>query len=166
MHLFTCLVLLFIGLPAIELLCFVVIGREIGLLPTLAIIFGTGLLGAYLARSEGLRAWQQVQQTLAAGRNPSRQVLEGLAILVAGIALILPGFFTDLIGLCLLLAPTRRAAIALLLLAFPGLRPLAGAPAAAGGQSHPGPDFPPAPKASEQIIDVTPREVQDSKLNP
>jgi len=166
MRLFTCLVLLFIGLPAIELLCFVVLGREIGLLPTLLVIFGTGLLGAYLARLEGLLAWRQVQQALAAGRNPSRQVLEGLAILLAGIALILPGFCTDLIGLLLLFSPTRRAAIALLLMTFPGLRPLAGASAAAGGQSNSGPDFPPATKASEQIIDVTPREVRDSTLQP
>lgn len=166
MRLFTGLVLLFVGLPAIELIFFVVLGREIGLVPTLAIIFGTGLLGAYLARLEGLRAWQQVQLTLAAGRNPSRQVLNGLAILVAGVALILPGFFTDLIGLCLLFAPTRRVAITLLLTAFPSLRPFAGGPGSAGRQPKSDQDFPPAPKASEQIIDVTPREVRDSKPNP
>ncbi|HOG50488.1 MAG TPA: FxsA family protein [Lentisphaeria bacterium] len=161
MRLFTCLVLLFIGLPAIEILCLVTLGSAIGLLPTLILILGAGLLGAYLIRLEGLRALRQVQEALATGRNPSRQVLDGLAILVAGIALIFPGFFSDLVALFLLFGPTRRVAIALLLFIFPNLRPLAG-----GEQPHSGSDFPPAPKASEYIIDVTPQEVRDSTQQP
>jgi|BioPla2DNA2_1021312.scaffolds.fasta_scaffold63056_2 UPF0716 protein FxsA len=160
MRLFTFLVLLFIGLPAIEIICLVTLGSAIGLLPTLALIIGAGLLGAYLIRLEGWRALRQMQEALASGRNPSRQVLEGLAILVAGIALIFPGFFSDLIALFLLFGPTRRAAISRLLFIFPNLRPFA------GEQSHSDSVFPPAPKASECIIDVTPQEVRDSTQEP
>jgi UPF0716 protein FxsA len=166
MHLFFCLALLLIGLPAIELVCFAVLGGQIGLLPTLLIIFGTGLIGAFLARQEGLRAWQKVHLALAEGRNPSRQVLNGLAILIAGLALLLPGFFTDLVGLFLLFAPTRRLAIALVLHFFPGLRPLTGDHPQTGARTDSDLDAPPAPRASDLIIDVTPHDVRDAEPKP
>ena len=75
---FARLFLLFLIVPLIELFLFLVIGREIGILPTFAIIFLTGILGAALARSQGLRAISKYQQSIAEGRLPHEAVIDGL----------------------------------------------------------------------------------------
>ncbi len=104
---FARLFLLFLIVPLIELFLFLVIGREIGILPTFAIIFLTGILGAALARSQGLRAISKYQQSIAEGRLPHEAVIDGLLILVAGALLLTPGFFTDTIGFLLLIPLVR-----------------------------------------------------------
>lgn len=107
MNLGAILLFLFIGIPCVELYCFATLGAQLGLPTTLLVIIGTGMIGAWLAKREGLAAWQRVQQCLARGRDPSREIYDGLLILVAGIALLIPGFFTDVVGLLLLLPPVR-----------------------------------------------------------
>lgn len=99
--------LLFIIVPLIELFLFLVIGRYIGILPTFGIILLTGILGAALARSQGMRALAKYQQAIAEGRLPHEAVIDGLLILVAGALLLTPGFLTDTIGFLLLAPPVR-----------------------------------------------------------
>lgn len=102
------LALLFIGVPLLELVLLIQLGQLIGLWPTLGVVVLTGVIGAGLARAEGMRAFIAFQQELATGRLPGQAILDGLAILVGGAFLLTPGILTDLAGFSLLLPPTRR----------------------------------------------------------
>lgn len=104
------LLILFITVPFLELVLLFRVGSRIGPGPTLAIIVLTGILGAALTRSQGLRALRRYQQALAEHRLPHAEVLDGLMILVAGAVLLTPGFLTDAVGF-LLLVPSVRAAV-------------------------------------------------------
>lgn len=99
---------LFVLVPLIELALLIWMGRVVGLLPTLALVFSTGLLGAALAHREGMRAFTAVQQELAAGRIPGRPLLAGLGVLLGGALLLTPGVLTDVAGLLLLFPPSRN----------------------------------------------------------
>lgn len=105
------LILLFTLVPAVDLVLLIWIGRRIGTAPTLALILVTGLLGGWLARREGMRAWRQVRGALAAGQVPGDALLRGLFVFVGGALLIAPGVITDLVGLVLLAPPVQRAAV-------------------------------------------------------
>jgi UPF0716 protein FxsA len=105
---FGILILLFIALPIAELWILIRLGQSVGFWLTLAIVLGTGALGAALAKSQGMRVLREVQRELAAGRVPHRQVLDGMAVLVGGALLLTPGFISDVAGLALLFPPTRR----------------------------------------------------------
>lgn len=99
---------LFILLPLVELALLIQVGRWIGVLWTIAIVAGTGLLGATLARSQGARAWRAIQAELRDGRVPAAAVVDGLLILIGALVLLTPGLLTDLLGFALLAPPTRR----------------------------------------------------------
>ncbi|MFO7587377.1 MAG: FxsA family protein [Gemmatimonadota bacterium] len=101
------LLLLFTVVPLLELWLLLRIGDLVGLGPTLGLVVLTGAVGAWLARHEGARAWRAVQEQLAAGRLPGRELLEAVLVLVAGIVLITPGVITDALGLGLLVRPVR-----------------------------------------------------------
>ena len=92
----------------VELFTFLYLGSAIGLLPTLVIIIGTGMLGAYLAKKEGLKSWSRIKAALARGQNPSSEMINGLCILLAGIALCIPGFISDICGIILLIPFVRK----------------------------------------------------------
>ena len=97
------LLLLFIIVPAVELALLVEVGGRIGTLATLGLIVATGVVGAALARSQGLSVLRQVQRELAEGRLPAGALADGAIILVAGALLMTPGILTDALGfLCLL----------------------------------------------------------------
>lgn len=102
------LLLLFTLVPILELVLLIQMGRWVGLWPTLALVIGTGVLGAALTRREGLRAWRAFQTEVWEGRLPGRAILDGLAIFAGGALLLTPGLMTDLLGLLLLVRPTRR----------------------------------------------------------
>lgn len=102
------LFLLFAIVPVIEIWLIIKIGRVIGPLPTVAILLAISLAGAWLARSQGFRMIVAMRDELAAGRLPAAHILDGAFVLAGGILLLLPGFFTDLVGLVLLLPPSRR----------------------------------------------------------
>ena len=104
---FARLLALFIAIPVVELFLFLQIGSRIGLMPTIAIVILTGILGASLTRSQGLKTLARYQQALAEGRMPHEEVIEGLMILAAGAVLLTPGFLTDAIGFLLLVPPIR-----------------------------------------------------------
>ncbi len=102
---------LFIAVPIIEITLFIQVGGAIGLWPTLAIVVLTAIIGTSLMRAQGIMTLNRLQQSLAEGTNPADPMAQGAMILVAGILLLTPGFFTDAIGFALLLAPVRTLII-------------------------------------------------------
>lgn len=104
------LLLLFVVVPAVELALLVEVGSRIGTLATLAIIIATGVLGAALARQQGLRTVGAIQDELAQGELPAGSLVDGVIILLAGALLITPGILTDAVGFLCLVPRLRNAA--------------------------------------------------------
>ncbi|MGN1402584.1 MAG: FxsA family protein [Bacillus sp. (in: firmicutes)] len=100
--------LLFIVLPACELGLLIWTGNSIGILSTVLLIIATGIGGAYLAKYEGMKTIQKVQQEISMGLMPDEELVNGLCILLGGCLLLAPGFITDFAGLLLLLPGTRN----------------------------------------------------------
>ena len=89
------LFLIFLGVPIIEIALFIKVGGAIGLLPTLAIVILTAIAGTALMRRQGLKALDQLRASLEQGGDPVGPIAHGALILVAGVLLLTPGFFTD-----------------------------------------------------------------------
>jgi UPF0716 protein FxsA len=102
------LLLLFTVVPLIELFLLIKIGGVIGVVPTIAIVIGTGVLGAGLARWQGLAVLRRINDDMTAGRLPTDALIDGLLILVAAAVLLTPGLLTDTLGF-VLLVPASRA---------------------------------------------------------
>ena len=102
--------ILLLVLPLLEIAGFVLVGRQIGVLPTLGLVIASGFAGAILLRVQGLGAMSRIRTELEAGRDPSRELAHGLMIVVAAILLLIPGFVTDILGILLFLSPARDAA--------------------------------------------------------
>ncbi len=105
MRAFLFLLLLF---PFIELAVLIKVGSVIGVLPTLLLIIGSGVLGAVLLRVAGVATAWRARERLARGELPEQEMLEGLLIAVGGGLLLLPGFISDVFGLLCLFPFTRR----------------------------------------------------------
>lgn len=105
---FPILLFLFIAVPVIEIALFIQVGGVLGVWPTIALVLLTAIVGASLVRSQGLQTLLTVQQRLAQGQLPAQQILEGVMLAVAGVLLLTPGFFTDILGMLVLL-PAPRA---------------------------------------------------------
>ena len=127
------LVALFIVVPIAELYLIIQVGQEIGVLPTLLVLVADSILGSLLMRSQGRAAWRRFNEATGAGRVPAREVFDGALIIFGGALLLTPGFLTDLLGLLLLLPPTRAVVRRLLVRHF-GARMVASAATAAAGQ--------------------------------
>jgi UPF0716 protein FxsA len=102
------LLLALVVVPFLELYLLIGVGRHLGVLPTLTLLVAMGLVGASLARREGLRVVRRWQEAMAQGRPPEEGILSGALVLLAGVLLVLPGFLTDAVGLGLLLPGVRR----------------------------------------------------------
>lgn len=102
------LFLLFTIVPVVELFLLIQIGRRIGAVPTVALVLLTGLVGAALARREGLATLARWRSALSQGRIPEEGLVGGALVLVGGVLLVTPGVITDVVGLALLFGPTRR----------------------------------------------------------
>jgi UPF0716 protein FxsA len=102
------LALLIIVIPAIDIGVLLLSGKTIGLFPTIAFIIFTGVLGAYLAKREGLQTIKRVQEQLSYGQIPGDSLLDGICILIGATLLLTPGFITDLFGFLLLFPPSRK----------------------------------------------------------
>ena len=102
------LLFLFIAVPIVELIVLIKLGGMIGLLPTVAIIFFTGALGATLARWQGLSVLRQMQTQMAQGQLPADAMFDGVIILLAGALLLTPGFLTDIVGFLSLVPAVRN----------------------------------------------------------
>lgn len=101
------LFLLFTIVPLIELYFLIKIGTYLGALNTVLLLVSTGLLGAALARLQGLRTMRQILSNLSKGIVPAEEMVDGLLIFVAGVLLITPGVLTDIAALFLLFPFTR-----------------------------------------------------------
>jgi UPF0716 protein FxsA len=101
------LLLLFILIPAIELVLLLKIGSLIGILPTVGIIVITGIVGASLARQQGLGVLRQMQSEMAGGQLPAGSIIDGVLILMAAALLLTPGFLTDMVGFTVLVPGGR-----------------------------------------------------------
>lgn len=102
------LLLLFTVVPALELFVLLQIGAALGPTTTFLLILITGLVGATLAKREGIGVLRDLQGELENGLPPGSRIMEGVMVLAGGLLLITPGVFTDLAGFFLIAPPTRR----------------------------------------------------------
>ena len=101
------LFLAFTIIPVLEIYLLIKLGTFLGALNTVIIVILTGIIGAYLAKLEGLHTMTKVREALNRGEMPAEGMLDALLILVAGIVLLTPGFLTDISGLLMLIPQTR-----------------------------------------------------------
>lgn len=108
------LLIAFMIIPIIEIGLFIQVGGLIGLWPTLAIVILTAILGTWLVRTQGALALSELRSSFSGQSDPTEALAHGAMILIAGVLLVTPGFFTDALGFALLTPPFRRAAFAYL----------------------------------------------------
>ncbi len=102
------LFLLFIAVPILEIVLFIKIGGILGVWITILIVFLTAIIGTRLVKSQGINAIKDVQNSFIKGQDITQSLMNGALILIAGVLLLTPGFFTDFIGLTFLLPQTRN----------------------------------------------------------
>ena len=103
-------IFIFILVPIAELFCFVQVSSAIGFWNSLGLIVAIAFVGAWLVKREGLKVWRRFVQQVEAGQVPSREIADGVCLLAAGALMLAPGFLTDIVGILLLLPPTRAIA--------------------------------------------------------
>ena len=101
------LVVVFIVVPIAELYVIWKVGDAIGIWLTLALLAADSVLGSLLLRAQGRSVWGRFNTALAEGKIPHREVIDGVLVVFGGAFLITPGFLTDIVGLVLLIPPTR-----------------------------------------------------------
>jgi UPF0716 protein FxsA len=101
------LLALFIVVPLAELYVILKVGDAIGAVPTIALLAADSVLGWMLLRTQGRSVWARFNETMAAGRVPHRELIDGVLVVFGGAFLITPGFLTDIVGFLLLIPPTR-----------------------------------------------------------
>ena len=104
----------FMLVPLIEIAFFVVIGNAIGLWPTLAGVLITAIVGSLVLRYQGMAVFNDIRGQMGRGQIPARALADAALIGAGGLMLLLPGYFSDIIGILLLLPPTRAAIYAFL----------------------------------------------------
>ncbi|MEC7924688.1 MAG: FxsA family protein [Actinomycetota bacterium] len=104
---FFLLLLLFLAIPLAEILVIVEVAQKTGILETIALLLIVSILGAWLVKSEGMGVIRKIQFQLVQGQIPSKELLDGGLILIAGVLMLTPGFITDAFGLLLLFPLTR-----------------------------------------------------------
>ena len=100
--------LIFIIIPIIEIAIFISIGTNIGILNTIGIILITAIVGIYLVRKKGINLLFNAQKNMSQGIMPTEEIKGGIFLLVSGLLLITPGFFTDCIGFSMFLKPVQN----------------------------------------------------------
>jgi UPF0716 protein FxsA len=101
------LVVLFIGIPFAEIYVLLQVGHAIGVFNTLALLILVSVVGAWLAKREGLGVLRRMQRALNEGRVPGTELVDGFLILLAAALMLTPGFLTDIAAIFLLLPPVR-----------------------------------------------------------
>lgn len=107
--------IIFIGLPALEIFLLIKIGGKLGALNTVALIFLTAIIGVYFAKLQGIQTLKSGMVNMYQNKMPIYEIMSGASIAVAALLLIIPGFFTDIIGFFLLIPFTRKIIFALAL---------------------------------------------------
>ena len=101
------LVVLFIGVPFAEIYVLLQVGQAVGVVNTLALLVLISVVGAWLAKREGLGVLRRMQRSIDNGRVPGAELVDGFLILLAGALMLTPGFLTDILAILLLLPPVR-----------------------------------------------------------
>ncbi|HSW53337.1 MAG TPA: FxsA family protein [Sulfuricaulis sp.] len=109
------LLLLLLVTAVAEIAVFIQVGSLIGVGLTLLLVFASAVFGIWLVRAQGFAAATRVQAMIERGESPALGMLEGLALLAAGVLLVIPGFVTDIAAFALLIPPLRRGIIRLYL---------------------------------------------------
>lgn len=104
---FAALALVFLVVPFVELFLLIQVGHAIGALPTIAVLVAVSVVGAWLVKREGLNVLRRAQEQVRRGQVPGAELVDGVLVLFAGALLISPGFFTDLLGIALMIPPVR-----------------------------------------------------------
>lgn len=140
------LLMAFIAVPLIEIGLFIKVGGWLTLWPTLAIVLATGIIGTHLVRQQGIKVLGELRNSMSQMRDPLSPLAHGALIVLAGVLLLTPGFFTDAIGFLLLVPPVRQAVIGFLASRVQV--------ASFGGGFQAGPQAPPDPRTrNDDIID-------------
>ncbi|NYG55881.1 FxsA family protein [Nocardioides perillae] len=160
------LVAAFLVVPLLEVYLLVQVGQVIGAWWTLALLVLSGVVGGWLVKREGARAWRGLTTALSSGRAPARELADGALVLVGGTLMLTPGFASDAVGIVLLLPVTRpvarRALTAVVARRLLGPGPFGGGPLGggagaggpfAGGPFGAGPDARrPGDRSGEQVV--------------
>jgi UPF0716 protein FxsA len=152
------LLLALLLLPLLDLYLLVQLGQRVGALPVLAFVVIAGVIGGALARAEGFRVFRRWRESVGSGQVPEEGLLGGVLVVAGGVLMVLPGFITDVLGLVLVLPPTRRLLVRLLRkrversiregrirVVTMGGRPPVG--------FDPGPRFPSGPRPGDDVVD-------------
>lgn len=99
--------ILFLALPLIEIALFIVVGRAIGVLPTLGLVILAVFVGGFILRQQGISVLNRMRSNMQTGTLPGQTLFDGMVLAVAAVLLIIPGFFGDIVALLLLLPPVR-----------------------------------------------------------
>lgn len=92
----------------IEISLFIQVAHVMGVFLTLMLVIFTSVIGMSLVRNQGFKTFMQMQQKMAAGESPAAEMIKSVSLVLAGFLLLLPGFFTDFLGLLLLLPPVQK----------------------------------------------------------
>ena len=101
------LLLLFISVPIVEMWLLIAVGQQIGAPLTISLVVATAVIGVYWLRQQGFSTLTRLNQRLASGQLPAREIAEGVVLTVGGALLLTPGFATDILGFSCLFTPTR-----------------------------------------------------------
>jgi UPF0716 protein FxsA len=100
--------LFFLGLPTLEIFLMIKIGNKVGALNTISLVFLTAIIGVYFARIQGIQNLKSGMLNLYKNKLPVYELLSGASIAIGAFLLIIPGFFTDILGFLLLIPFTRK----------------------------------------------------------
>ena len=100
--------LAFVAIVFAEIATFIVVGKWLGVFPTLVVIMLTSILGVYLVKKRGTKSLQNMQKSIAQGQAPGVALIEAFMMFVGSVLLIIPGFLSDIIGLMMLTSFTRN----------------------------------------------------------
>ncbi|ORU89411.1 MAG: exlusion protein FxsA [Cycloclasticus sp. symbiont of Poecilosclerida sp. M] len=115
MNPFSFFLFLLIVVPVVEIYFLIQVGGVIGVFPTILLVLFTAFLGAFLFRQQGLTTVQRVQTSVQRGEVPAVEMVDGVILLMSGALLLIPGFFTDMVGfLCLIPMLRQKMALSIL----------------------------------------------------
>ena len=169
--------LLFTVVPLVEVYLLVTIGGLLGPWPTVGLVLVTGAVGAFLARHEGSRVLREWREAVAQGELPEEGVVSSVLVLVGGVLLVTPGVITDVVGLSLLIPPSRRAIAKVVKRRLEArmevhtlsgsdadaMHPLFGRLGGPGFEPPPGAPRPRSPRRGGAVIDVDARPSTDER---
>jgi UPF0716 protein FxsA len=145
------LVALFILVPIVEIYVIIQVGQVIGPWWTILLLILDSILGSWLIRHEGSRAWRALREALDNGRMPARELADGALILIGGTLMLAPGFVTDAFGILMIL-PVTRPLFRRLLTGLVTNRLVVLGPTGFQTTQHPGPD-PDGPVIRGEVVD-------------